>query len=315
MDPQQILDTLTVVLLALFVVAFFVKGIVIVPNQKAVIIERLGKYRTTLLAGFHVIIPIIDRKAYVRSLKETVLDVPAQTCITSDNVSVSIDGVIYMQVVDAQKSAYGISDYVQGAVQLAQTSLRSSIGRMPLDKTFESREHINSEVCSDLNAATGSWGVKILRYEIRDLTPPSSIMEAMERQVKAEREKRAVILQSEGEKQSAINIAEGQRASAIALSEGDKMAQINRAEGEAQQILRIAQATAEGLQKIKDQLDGDAVAAAQLRLAEAYIAEFGKLAAKNNTMIIPADAASVGSMIGLVTGMLKSGQGLNKTQG
>ena len=225
MDPQQILDTLTVVLLALFVVAFFVKGIVIVPNQKAVIIERLGKYRTTLLAGFHVIIPIIDRKAYVRSLKETVLDVPAQTCITSDNVSVSIDGVIYMQVVDAQKSAYGISDYVQGAVQLAQTSLRSSIGRMPLDKTFESREHINSEVCSDLNAATGSWGVKILRYEIRDLTPPSSIMEAMERQVKAEREKRAVILQSEGEKQSAINIAEGQRASAIALSEGDKMAQ------------------------------------------------------------------------------------------
>ena len=251
----------------------------------------------------------------MRSLKETVLDVPAQTCITSDNVSVSIDGVIYMQVVDAQKSAYGISDYVQGAVQLAQTSLRSSIGRMPLDKTFESREHINSEVCSDLNAATGSWGVKILRYEIRDLTPPSSIMEAMERQVKAEREKRAVILQSEGEKQSAINIAEGQRASAIALSEGDKMAQINRAEGEAQQILRIAQATAEGLQKIKDQLDGDAVAAAQLRLAEAYIAEFGKLAEKNNTMIIPADAASVGSMIGLVTGMLKPGQGLNKTQG
>ena len=166
-----------------------------------------------------------------------------------------------------------------------------------------------------MNAATGSWGVKILRYEIRDLTPPSSIMEAMERQVKAEREKRAVILQSEGEKQSAINIAEGQRASAIALSEGDKMAQINRAEGEAQQILRIAQATAEGLQKIKDQLDGDAVAAAQLRLAEAYIAEFGKLAEKNNTMIIPADAASVGSMIGLVTGMLKPGQGLNKTQG
>ncbi|MDO5538102.1 MAG: paraslipin, partial [Desulfovibrionaceae bacterium] len=230
---------------------------------------------------------------------------------TSDNVSVSIDGVIYLQVVDPQKSAYGISDYVLGAVQLAQTSLRSSIGRMALDKTFESREHINREVCSDLNAATASWGVKILRYEIRDLTPPKSIMEAMERQVKAEREKRAMVLQSEGEKQSKINIAEGQRAAAIALSEGDKMAQINRAEGEAAQILQLAQATAEGLDQIKQQLGGDAVAAAQLRLAEAYIAEFGRLAEKSNTLIIPADAASVGSMLGLVTGMLRPGEGLN----
>ncbi len=303
-------SSLTVVLFALLIVGLFIKGIIIVPNQTAVIIERLGKYRTTLLAGFHVIIPVIDRKAYVRSLKEEVLDVPAQTCITSDNVSVSIDGVIYMQVVDPQKSAYGISDYVQGAVQLAQTSLRSSIGRMALDKTFESREHINREVCTDLNAATSSWGVKILRYEIRDLTPPSSIMEAMERQVKAEREKRAAILQSEGEKQSAINIAEGQRASAIALSEGDKLAQINRAEGEAAEILRIAQATAEGLEQVKNQLNGDAIAAAQLRLAEAYIVEFGKLAAKNNTMIIPADAASVGNMVGLISGILRPGEGL-----
>ncbi len=306
------LDYSTVVLFALLVILLCIKGIIIVPNQTAVIVERLGKYHSTLLAGFHIIIPLIEKKAYVRSLKETVLDVPAQTCITSDNVSVSIDGVIYMQVVDAQKSAYGISDYVQGAVQLAQTSLRSSIGRMPLDKTFESREHINREVCTDLNAATTTWGVKILRYEIRDLTPPSSIMEAMERQVKAEREKRAVILQSEGEKQSKINIAEGERASAIALSEGDKMAQINKAEGEAAQILKVAQATAEGLDLIKQQLNGDALAAAQLRLAETYISEFGRLARENNTMIIPADAANVGNMLGLVTGILHPGQGLNK---
>lgn len=309
MDP---LNTLTVVLFALFIVIFFMKGIIIVPNQSAVIVERLGKYRTTLLAGFHVIIPVIDRKAYVRSLKETVLDVPAQTCITSDNVSVTIDGVIYMQVIDAQKSAYGISDFVQGAVQLAQTSLRSSIGRMALDKTFESREHINAEVCSDLNAAASAWGVKILRYEIKDLTPPQTIMEAMEQQVKAEREKRAAILQSEGEKQSTINIAEGRRASAIALSEGDKLAQINRADGAAQEILRIAEATAEGLEKIKQQLDGDAVAAAQLRLAEAYITEFGKLSEKANSMIIPADAANVGNMLGVISGILKPGQGLDK---
>ncbi len=300
-----------VILLAVFCAAFLARSILVVPNQTAVILERLGRYHSTLLAGFHIIIPILDKRAYTRSLKETVLDVPAQTCITLDNVPVAIDGVIYLQVVDAQKSAYGVSDYVFGAVQLAQTTLRSSIGRMTLDKTFESRDRINQEVCSELNAATSNWGVKILRYEIRDLTPPASIMEAMERQMKAERDKRAAILQSEGDKQSKINIAEGERTSAIAISEGDKQARINRAEGQAAEILAIATATAEGLEKIKAQLDGDALAAAQLRLAEAYISEFGRLAGTNNTMIIPADAASVGNMLGVVTGIIGAGKGLN----
>ncbi len=306
-------ETLPVlILLAAFCVIFLASGVLIVPNQTAVIVERLGRYHATLLAGFHIIIPFLDKKAYRRSLKETVLDVPAQTCITLDNVPVAIDGVIYLQVVDPQKSAYGVSDYVFGAVQLAQTTLRSSIGRMSLDKTFESRDRINQEVCSELNAATTNWGVKILRYEIRDLTPPNSIMQAMERQMKAERDKRAAILQSEGEKQSKINIAEGERSSAIAISEGEKQAQINRAEGQAAEILAVATATAEGLEKVKAQLDGDALAAAQLRLAEAYIAEFGRLAQESSTMIIPADAASVGSMLGVATGILRPGEGLNR---
>ncbi len=320
-------------LLALFTLY---KWVLIVPNQTAVVIERLGKYHDTLLAGFHLVIPWIDRVAYRRTLKENVLDVPAQTCITSDNVSITIDGVLYLRVVDPLKSAYGISDYVLAAVQLAQTSLRSAIGRMPLDKTFEAREQINQEVCEALNQATAGWGVKVLRYEIRDLQPPTSIMQAMERQVKAEREKRASVLQSEGQKQSQINIAEGERASAIARSEGEmqsminksngerqalvnrsegeKLAQINRAEGEAAQILRVAQATADGLAAVKAQLGGDAAAAAQLRLSEAYIAEFGKLAKETNAVVIPAEMANIGGMVAAMTSMFKPGQGLNAKQ-
>lgn len=278
----------TIVLLILAVVTIMA-GVTIVPNQYAIVVERLGRYHSTLTAGFHVLIPFIDRKAYRRSLKEEVYDVAAQTCITADNVTVTIDGVIYLQVVDAMKSAYGIEGYVDGAIQLAQTSLRSAIGRMPLEKTFESRDEINQEVCSDLNKATAAWGVKVLRYEIRDLQPPKSITDAMERQVKAEREKRAVVLQSEGTKQSQINIAEGQAA----------------------QILRVAEATAEGLRMLREQLNGDALAAAQLKLSEQYIQQFGNIAKTNNTVIIPADMANVGSLVGAVTGMLGKGRGLN----
>lgn len=292
-----------------------VKGVIIVPAQSAVIIERFGEYRETLRAGLNFIVPFVDRVAYRRSLKENVIDVPAQTCITSDNVSIAIDGVLYMQVVDPQKSAYGISDYVVGVVQLAQTSLRSAIGKMALDKTFESRDLINKQVCSDLNAATVAWGVKVLRYEIRDLTPPASIMQAMERQVKAEREKRAAILQSEGEKQSKINLAEGERASAIARSEGEKQSMINRAEGQAAQILQVAKATADGLASVKAQLDNDAMAAAQLKLAEQYIAKFGELAKAGNTLIIPANAADTGAMLGTIMGMIKPGTGLSSPAG
>ena len=278
----------TIVLLILAVVTIMA-GVTIVPNQYAIVVERLGRYHSTLTAGFHVLIPFIDRKAYRRSLKEEVYDVAAQTCITADNVTVTIDGVIYLQVVDAMKSAYGIEGYVDGAIQLAQTSLRSAIGRMPLEKTFESRDEINQEVCSDLNKATAAWGVKVLRYEIRDLQPPKSITDAMERQVKAEREKRAVVLQSEGTKQSQITIAEGQAA----------------------QILRVAEATAEGLRMLREQLNGDALAAAQLKLSEQYIQQFGNIAKTNNTVIIPADMANVGSLVGAVTGMLGKGRGLN----
>ena len=312
----------TIVLLILAVVTIMA-GVTIVPNQYAIVVERLGRYHSTLTAGFHVLIPFIDRKAYRRSLKEEVYDVAAQTCITADNVTVTIDGVIYLQVVDAMKSAYGIEGYVDGAIQLAQTSLRSAIGRMPLEKTFESRDEINQEVCSDLNKATAAWGVKVLRYEmafflrgdeadeIRDLQPPKSITDAMERQVKAEREKRAVVLQSEGTKQSQINIAEGQKEAAIATSEGEKQAQINHAEGQAAQILRVAEATAEGLRMLREQLNGDALAAAQLKLSEQYIQQFGNIAKTNNTVIIPADMANVGSLVGAVTGMLGKGRGLN----
>lgn len=300
----------TIVLLILAVVTIMA-GVTIVPNQYAIVVECLGRYHSTLTAGFHVLIPFIDRKAYRRSLKEEVYDVAAQTCITADNVTVTIDGVIYLQVVDAMKSAYGIEGYVDGAIQLAQTSLRSAIGRMPLEKTFESRDEINQEVCSDLNKATAAWGVKVLRYEIRDLQPPKSITDAMERQVKAEREKRAVVLQSEGTKQSQINIAEGQKEAAIATSEGEKQAQINHAEGQAAQILRVAEATAEGLRMLREQLNGDALAAAQLKLSEQYIQQFGNIAKTNNTVIIPADMANVGSLVGAVTGMLGKGRGLN----
>ena len=267
----------TIVLLILAVVTIMA-GVTIVPNQYAIVVERLGRYHSTLTAGFHVLIPFIDRKAYRRSLKEEVYDVAAQTCITADNVTVTIDGVIYLQVVDAMKSAYGIEGYVDGAIQMAQTSLRSAIGRMPLEKTFESRDEINQEVCSDLNKATAAWGVKVLRYEIRDLQPPKSITDAMERQV---------------------------------TSEGEKQAQINHAEGQAAQILRVAEATAEGLRMLREQLNGDALAAAQLKLSEQYIQQFGNIAKTNNTVIIPADMANVGSLVGAVTGMLGKGRGLN----
>ena len=305
-------------LLAVLVIIVLIKTAVVVPNQSAYVVERLGKFHKVLYAGFHLLLPFVDVVAYKRSLKEQVLDVPKQTCITRDNVSVDIDGVLYLQVITPEKSAYGISDYEWGAIQLAQTSLRSVIGKLELDKTFEERTRINQEVVEALDAATAPWGVKVLRYEIRDITPPATVMEAMEKQMRAEREKRATIAESEGEMQSQINRAEGAKAAAIAQSEGQKQAIINQAEGEAAQIRTVATATAEGLRIVGDQLGNDGVAAAQLRLAEAYINEFGKLAKTGNSMIIPADVADAAGMVATMTKITKPGQGLsaetNKTK-
>lgn len=300
----------------LLVIIFLSRCVAIVPTQSAYIVERLGKFRGVLHAGFHVLIPFFDRVAYRRSLKEQVLDVPEQTCITRDNVSVSIDGVLFLQVLSPEKSAYGISDYEWGAIQLAQTALRSAIGKLEMDKTFEERARINQEVVEALDDATAAWGVKVLRYEIRDITPPASVMEAMEKQMRAEREKRAVIAQSEGNMQSQINLAEGAKAAAIAESEGLKQAMINKAEGEAAQIRTVAQATADGLDAVAMRLDAQGgVAAAQLRLAEAYVEKFGELAKKGTTTIIPANVGDVAGMVATLTQILRPGEGLSKPSG
>ena len=243
-----------VVALVVFIVVVLVKSAVVVPQRNEYVIERLGKYRTTLRAGFHILIPFLDRIAYKRILKEEPIDIPAQTCITADNVTMEVDGVLYLQVVNARQSAYGIENYHFAAAQLAQTSLRSAIGKISLDNTFEAREILNQQVVEALDEAAQNWGIKVLRYEIKDIQPPRSVLEAMEKQMRAEREKRAEIAKSEGERQSVINRAEGDRAEAIALSEGEKMKRINEADGRAQEILKVAEATAEGIRKVGEAL-------------------------------------------------------------
>ncbi|MDR0239558.1 MAG: paraslipin [Deltaproteobacteria bacterium] len=295
---------------ALLTVVVMIKTAVVVPNQLAYVVERLGKFNKVLYAGFHILFPFVDRVAYRRSLKEQVLDVPKQTCITRDNVSVDVDGVIYLQVITPEKSAYGISDYEWGAVQLAQTSLRSVIGKLELDRTFEERAKINQEVVEALDAATAPWGVKVLRYEIRDITPPRTVMEAMEKQMRAEREKRAAIAQSEGEMQAQINRSEGEKQALINQSEGEKQAMKNKAEGESAQITIVADATAEGIRMVAQQLaQANGITAAQLRIAESYIEQFGKLAKANNTTIIPADVANVAAMVAAMTSIIKGRPG------
>ena len=278
-------SSLTVfVFLALLVIFVLFKTALVVPNQQAVVVERLGKFHAVLFAGFHILIPFIDAVAYRRSLKEDVLDVPKQTCITKDNVSVDIDGVLYLQVVNPEKSAYGISDYMFGSVQLAQTALRSAIGKLELDRTFEERSTINQEVISALDAATAPWGIKVLRYEIRDITPPSGVMQAMEKQMRAEREKRALIAQSEGEMQ----------------------AMKNQAEGDAVLIRAVAQATADGLATVADQMEKPGgTQAANLRVAENYLEQFGKLAKEGNTMILPTDLANISGLVSSLTSVIK----------
>ncbi len=295
--------------LVFFVFIILVKTAVVVPQKSEFVIERLGKYRTTLDAGFHILIPFLDKVAYKRVLKEEPIDIPAQTCITSDNVTMEVDGVLYLQVVNARQSAYGIENYHFAAAQLAQTSLRSAIGKISLDNTFEAREVLNQQVVDALDEAAQNWGVKVLRYEIKDIQPPRSVLEAMEKQMKAEREKRAEIARSEADRQALINRAEGERSEAIALSEGEKMKRINEADGRAQEILKVAEATAEGIKKVAAALSLEGGQdAANLEVAKKYISEFGKLAKENNTMIVPGNLTDISTMVAAAMSTLKHTQ-------
>jgi regulator of protease activity HflC (stomatin/prohibitin superfamily) len=293
--------------LAAIVILLFIKTAVVVPQRSEFIVERLGKFSKTLSAGFHILFPFLDKVAYKRSLKEEVMDVASQDCITTDNVSVSVDGVLYIQVIDSKLSAYGIDNYRIAARQLAQTSLRSVIGKIELDRTFEERESLNQQVVAAIDEAAQNWGIKVLRYEIKDITPPKTVMEAMEKQMRAEREKRATIATSEGDRQSRINRAEGLKKEAIEVSEGEKQKRINEAEGQAKEIELVAQATAEGIKKVAEALtSAGGETAANLRVAEKYIAEFGKLAQTNNTMIIPASMGDISAMVATVMSVLEN---------
>ncbi|MCF7955291.1 MAG: paraslipin [Phycisphaerae bacterium] len=278
----------------------------IVPQKSASIVERLGKYSKTLNAGFHILIPFLDRVGYKHTLKEQAVDVPPQACITRDNIAVEVDGILYMQVVDPMKASYGIDHYRFAATQLAQTTMRSVMGKLELDKTFEERETINSVIVEAVDKASDPWGVKVTRYEVKNILPPQSIKDAMEKQMRAEREKRAVIAESEGERQAKINRAEGDKKQVIAKSEGEKQKRINEAEGRAFEIEAVATATAEGIRKIalaiNDKGGSDAV---NLRIAEQYIGEFGKLAKEGNTMIIPTDLSDIAGVIRSATSVIK----------
>jgi regulator of protease activity HflC (stomatin/prohibitin superfamily) len=295
-----------VLLLAVLVLIIIAKTAVVVPQQSAYVVERLGKYAATLDAGFHILVPFIDRIRYKHSLKETAIDIPEQVCITRDNVQVSVDGILYLKVLNPQRASYGISDYNFALIQLGQTTLRSEIGKIELDRTFEERTNINIQVVNELDKASDPWGVKVLRYEIKNITPPKGVLDAMEKQMRAEREKRAVILTSEGERDAAINQAEGEKQQVIKASEAKKQQQINEAEGAAAAILAIAQATAEGLRKVAEtiQVPGGQEAV-QLRVAEQYISKFGELAKTNNTLILPATVSDVGSMIALAMNAIR----------
>jgi regulator of protease activity HflC (stomatin/prohibitin superfamily) len=296
---------LVTLVLALLVIIVGAKTAVVVPQQSAFVVERLGKYSTTLGAGFHILLPFIDVIRYKHSLKETALDIPAQICITRDNVQVSVDGVLYLKVLNPERASYGVSDYTFAITQLSQTTLRSEIGKIELDRTFEERTNINISVVNELDKASEPWGVKVLRYEIKNITPPSDILAAMEKQMRAEREKRALVLTSEGERDAAINTAEGEKQQVIKASEARKQQQINEAEGAASAILAIASATADGIKRVAEatQVEGG-YEAVQLRVAEQYITKFGELAKAGNTLVLPASVSDVGSMMALAMNVI-----------
>ena len=302
-------DIITIVI-AVFFIIIVIKTARIVPQREAFIVERLGKYVKTLGAGFHFLIPFVDKIAYKHSLKEIALNVPPQNCITKDNITIEVDGILYLQVLDPEKASYGIQDYFYASTQLAQTTLRSEIGKLELDRTFEERETINSNLITALDKATEPWGIKITRYEIANISPPQSVKEALEKQMRAERERRAVVAHSEGDREARINIAEGYKQDVIKRSEGEKSKQINEAEGKAKEIELLAIATAESIRQVAMAInEPGGNEAVSLRIAEQYVKEFGNLAKESNTMIIPANLADIG---GTVAGLTKVLEGIKK---
>jgi regulator of protease activity HflC (stomatin/prohibitin superfamily) len=303
------MDSLIVVgVVAFLAIIIISKTAVVVPQQSAYVVENLGRYSRTIQAGFHILVPFLERIAYKHNLKEEAMDIPEQVCITRDNVQVGVDGVLYLQVLEASKASYGITNYRFAIIQLAQTTLRSEIGKIELDRTFEERATINANVVSELDKASAPWGVKVLRYEIKNINPPKDVLQAMEKQMRAEREKRAVVLTSEGERDAKINQAEGEKQRVIKESEANQQQQINEAQGEAAAILAVATATAEGLKQVGEALAGRGGAEAmQLRIAEEYVKQFGTLANEaSSTLVVPANLSDVASMIALATNVVKS---------
>jgi regulator of protease activity HflC (stomatin/prohibitin superfamily) len=285
-------------LIALLVLFIVFKTALVVPQQSAFVVERLGRYHGTLNAGFHLLVPFVDVVRYEHSLKEQAIDIPAQVCITRDNVQVGVDGVLYLKVLNPERASYGIQNYTFAIIQLAQTTLRSEVGKIDLDRTFEERTTINLQVVGELDKASEPWGVKVLRYEIRNIEPPADVLAAMEKQMRAEREKRAVILTSEGQRDAAINNAEGEKQQVIKASEANRQQRINEAEGQAAAIRAVAAATAEGLRQVASAIRTDGgMEAVQLRVAEQYVAQFGQIAQKTNTVVVPANVSDVAGMI------------------
>ncbi len=296
-----------VAVLAFLVLVIVAKSAIVVPQQSAYIVERLGRYAGTLDAGFHILVPFVDVIRYRQSLKEMALDIPEQVCITRDNVQVSVDGVIFLKVLNAERASYGIHDFYFAITQLAQTTLRSEVGKIDLDRTFEERTNINAAVVSEIDKATEPWGVKVLRYEIKNITPPKDVLAAMEKQMRAEREKRAVILTSEGERDAAINTAEGEKQQVIKASEANKQQRINEAEGQGQAILTIANATAEGLRLVAAATQSPGgIEALQLRVAEQWVTQFGQIAKAGNTIVVPANVGDVAGMIATALSAVKA---------
>lgn len=297
---------IVMIVLVILVVIIIAKTAVVVPQQSAYVVERLGRFSGVLSAGFHILVPFFDVIRYKHSLKEIALDIPAQVCITRDNVQVGVDGILYLKVLNPERASYGISDFGFAITQLAQTTLRSEVGKIDLDRSFEERMNINQAIVQELDKASEAWGVKVLRYEIKNITPPHDVLAAMEKQMRAEREKRAVILTSEGQRDAAINEAEGEKQQVIKASEARKQQQINEAEGEASAILAVASATAEGIRQVADAIrQPGGVEATQLRVAEQYVSQFGELAQKSTTMIVPANVSDVAGMVAMASKLFK----------